>query len=39
MAIDDIDANAKVQERATAALKWESLTLLNVNRTLAGFVG
>ncbi len=33
--IDDIDDNAKVQERATAALRWESLTLLNVNRTLA----
>jgi len=33
--IDDIEANAKTQNRAMAALKWESLTLLNVNRTLA----
>ncbi|MBI5925935.1 MAG: HAMP domain-containing protein [Aquabacterium sp.] len=33
--VDDIDANAQVQSRAMAALKWEGLTLLNVNRTLA----
>ncbi len=33
--INDVDANAAVQDRATAALKWEGLTLLNVNRSLA----
>lgn len=33
--VHDIDQNAQVQERATAALRWEGLTLLNVNRTLA----
>jgi methyl-accepting chemotaxis protein len=33
--VRDIDQNAAVQTRATTALRWESLTLLNVNRTLA----
>ncbi|RZI82636.1 MAG: hypothetical protein EOP38_15365, partial [Rubrivivax sp.] len=33
--ISDIDDNAAMQRRATTALRWESLTLLNVNRTLA----
>ncbi|MDE2400845.1 MAG: HAMP domain-containing protein [Burkholderiales bacterium] len=33
--VHDIDLNATVQERATSALQWEGLTLLNVNRTLA----
>ncbi|MBA4108739.1 MAG: hypothetical protein C0487_03965 [Leptothrix sp. (in: Bacteria)] len=33
--IRDIDQGTGAQARATAALRWESLTLLNVNRTLA----
>jgi methyl-accepting chemotaxis protein len=33
--IRDVDQSSDAQSRATAALKWESLTLLNVNRTLA----
>jgi len=33
--IVDVEHAADAQTRATAALKWESLTLLNVNRTLA----
>jgi methyl-accepting chemotaxis protein len=31
----NIDANEVAHARATTALRWESLTLLNVNRTLA----
>lgn len=33
--LSEMDANERIQARATAALKWEGLTLLNVNRTLA----
>ena len=33
--IQDVDHSNEAQLRATAALKWEGLTLLNVNRTLA----
>jgi len=31
----EIDDNTRIQAKATAALKWEAMTLLNVNRTLA----
>jgi methyl-accepting chemotaxis protein len=31
----DVDDSARIQSRASAALKWEAQTLLNVNRTLA----
>ena len=31
----NIDANEQAHERATDALRWEGLTLVNVNRTLA----
>ncbi|MES2090421.1 MAG: HAMP domain-containing protein, partial [Pseudomonadota bacterium] len=33
--LNEVQANRATQERATAALRWEALTLLNVNRTLA----
>jgi methyl-accepting chemotaxis protein len=33
--MDDVDANNLYQEHATKALRWEGMTLLNVNRTLA----
>ena len=33
--LDNIRANTAANERATDALRWEGLTLLNVNRTLA----
>jgi len=35
LTISDVKDNELVQARATSALKWEGLTLLNVNRTLA----
>ncbi len=31
----DVEINNQYQERATQALRWEGMTLLNVNRTLA----
>ena len=33
--LGNIQANAQAQERAREALRWEGMTLLNVNRTLA----
>ncbi|HET6787078.1 MAG TPA: HAMP domain-containing protein, partial [Aquabacterium sp.] len=33
--MQDVDATDQMQAKATAALRWESLTMLNVNRTLA----
>ena len=33
--LGNIEANTRAQERAREALRWEGMTLLNVNRTLA----